>query len=154
MPSSELWTNSQRTAWGYVGMAFDDGLRQTEALRAYREGGGHIRTADWGELWHRQANAESNWGRLYTFNKNDVIPESMYEQVGIDYRAKYNVVFKANIRQEDGSILHDQFRTIRSNVRLTLGEIYDSIDDTLRSYSGEYGIANVEVSGLRFYTPG
>ncbi len=153
MATGELWTSSQRQAWGYVTQAFNEGLNQTQALTAYRAGGGAIRTAYWGELWHRQQEGESNWSTLYQYKRNDVIPESMYEPVGIDYRSQYNVVYKANIRLEDGSILHDQYRTIRSNVRLTMGEIQDAINETLRAYAGDYGVENVQVSDMKFYSP-
>lgn len=154
MPVSDLWTSSQREAWGYIQLGYDQGMRQTEALKAYRAGGGAIRTASWSELWHRYDEGSNTWNTLYQYGMNDVIPESMYEPVGVDYRSKYNIVFKSNIRMDDGSILHDQYRTIRSNYRMSLSEIYGEIEDTLSVYAGEYGVSYTSVSDIKFYSRG
>ena len=135
-------------------MAYDDGFKSTASLYAYRAGGGHIRTTDWIEIWHRRDEGSQAWGNLMAYKNSDTIPESMYQRVGIDYRSKYNVVFGGNVRMEDGSILHNQYRTIRSNVRLTLGEIKADINETLTTYAGEYGIENISITSLQFYSPG
>jgi hypothetical protein len=153
MARSDFWTDSQRNAWAWVTSGEAQGMTQTQALRAYREAGGHIRTQDWGELWHRKEEASATWETLRYYKPEDTIPESMYQEVGLNYRDKYNIVFRANIRMEDGSILHGEYRTIRSNVRLTLGEIKQAIEDSLRAYAGDYGIDVFSVSDLQFYTP-
>ena len=154
MARSDLWSGSQREAWGYIQSAYDQGLRQTEALKAYRSGGGAIRSSSWSELWHRYDEGGQSWDTLYQYKTSDVIPESMYEPVGLNFRSKYNITYKTNIKMDDGTILHDQYRTIRSNYRLSLGEIYEEIQETLGAYANDYGLSYTTVTDIKFYTRG
>lgn len=152
MPTKDLWTSSQRQAWGYVSSAYEQGMTQTTALKAYREAGGSIRTQYWGELWNRWSEGKDTWSRIIAFQPEDTIPESMYVQTDLNYRSPYNVTVKSNIRQEDGSILLDQYRTLRYDHKPTLGEILTDTEYMLHAYAGDYGIEHVRITDMQFFS--
>jgi hypothetical protein len=151
MPDT-LWTNSQKNAWDYVRSATNEGLRQTEALEAYRSGGGAIRTSSWGELWHRYNEGAETWGKISLLKTSDTVPESYFTETDINYRSKYTMQFQANIRTEDGTIVHDIYRNVGSNRRLTLKEWLDAISETVKEDLSSPGVDVIEVKAMDFYT--
>lgn len=151
---NDFFTPSQRTAWEYVESAAREGLSQTEALREYRAAGGAIRTSSWGELWHRQEEGAGVWGTLYLYKDKDTLPVSMYEEVGINYKGKYALNVKMNVRLEDGSILHDVYRTLSSDQRLTLGEWKDAINDTMSEDPSVFTTEVLQITEMEFFQRG
>ncbi|MDD3427575.1 MAG: hypothetical protein PHR42_01395 [Caldisericia bacterium] len=76
----------------------------------------------------------------------------MYVQTDLNYRSPYNVTVKSNIRQEDGSILPDQYRTLRYDHKPTLGEILTDTEYMLHAYAGDYGIEHVRITDMQFFS--
>lgn len=149
MPTGDFWTDSQRQAWQYVGAAYDQGLNQTEALRAYRQGGGAIRTSSWSELWHRYEGGTDGWSSIYQYGSNDLLPASVFTQVDIRYRERYTMRFKATVRDQLGNIVHDVFRQVSSDRLLTVHDwqqgAYESLlEDISQGVSDVIGIEDVE----------
>ncbi len=122
MATDDFWSPSQRQAWQYVTSAYDQGMTQTEALRQYRQGGGAIRTQSWGELWHRYDTGSDGWGSIYQYGSTDVLPASVFTQVGIRYRERYTMQFTATVRDEMGNVVHSVYRQVSSDRLLTVGE--------------------------------
>lgn len=131
MSTPNYWTPSQKQAWDYVVNANSRGLKQTEALTAYRAGGGSIRTSDFSEIWHRYGDASEAWSTIYQYKTTDTIPESTYLDTTVNYSDKYTVVFKANVRDEQGTIIHDVFRQASFSNRPTLGEINSAMNNMM-----------------------
>lgn len=127
----DLWTESQRKAWGAVQSGYTRGLSQTEALREYRAGGGHIRSSSWSELWHRHEESAERWNLLYQLKGDDEIPESFYEPTGIKFKEKYVMQFTADIRTGTGEILHNIHRQVESATRLTFSEWTEAAIESL-----------------------
>ena len=147
-----LWSDSQKRAWDYVRSAANEGLRQTESLSAYRAGGGAIRTQLWGELWHRYNEGAETWGKIGLLKTSDTVPESYFTSTDINYRNKYTMQFQVNIRAPDGSIIHDMYRNVGSNRRLTLSEWIQAIEETVVEDMSEPGVNVIEVKSMEFYT--
>ncbi len=152
--SNNFFTGSQRLAWEYVESANRQGMGQVAALRAYRAGGGSIRTSLWGELWHRTEEASGTFGTLYLYKDKDTLPLSMFEEVGINYKGKYALNVKMSVRLEDGSILHDVYRTISSDQRLTLGEWKTAISDTMNEDPSVFTTEVLQITEMEFFQRG
>jgi hypothetical protein len=151
MPTNELWTDAQRRAWDYVKAGENSGLAQTEALAMYRSGGGKIRTADWGELWHRYDEGVAQWDRLYQFKSSDTVPAGLFTEVGINYAERYTMTFTSSVRDEFGNIVHNVQRQVSSNRLLTLGEWQSEAAQLLYDDPSQ-GVAEVnEITDVQFY---
>ena len=148
---TELWTNAQRQAWDYVKAGQGQDLGQTAALREYRAGGGEIRTADWGELWHRYDEGAAQWDRLYQFGSSDTVPASLFNVVDINYAQRYTMTFKATIRDPDGQIVHDVYRQVESDTRLTVAQWQDAAAQTLLDDPSQYSEAVLEIGEIEFF---
>jgi hypothetical protein len=151
MPQSDLFTPAQIRAWDYIDNAYGRDMLQTEALSAYRSGGGQIRTVDWGELWHRFGEAKAAWGTIVQYKNNDTIPESAYSDTNTKYRNPYTVVYKANVRDDEGNILHDIYRQIGFDTRPTLGEINTAMEENLLAEVYNSFTEIYQTTGLEFY---
>jgi hypothetical protein len=152
MPDGELWTDAQRQAWEYVKAGYNDALTQSEALAMYRSGEGHIRTADWGELWHRYSEGSEVWDTLHYYKTEDTLPESFYMETNIHYRNQYNVSVKVNVTDLEGNKIHDVYRIIGSNERLTLGEWNNAITQALLD-DPSIMVENIdEIGDMEFYS--
>lgn len=103
----------------------------TGALSDYRAGGGAIRTADWLELWHRYSDAAQTWDTLYQYKPGDVVPESLFAQVDVNYQSKYVMTYTTTVRDEFGNLIHDVQRQVESDRRLTLQEWTDAATENL-----------------------
>jgi hypothetical protein len=148
---SDLWTDAQRQAWDYVKAGQGQDLTQTAALTAYREGGGSIRTADWGELWHRYDEGAAQWDRLYQFKANDVVPSSLFNVVDINYAQRYTMTFKATIRDEQGNIVHNVYRQVESDTRQTLAQWQSQAGEALLSDPSQYAMEVIDLSDIEFF---
>lgn len=151
MPLADLWTNAQRFAWDYVKSGFDNDYTQSGALKEFRAGGGKIRTSDWGELWHRYDEAAASWERLYQFGQNDVVPESLFAEVNINYQQKYIMTFKADIRTPKGSIVHDIYRQVESDRKMTLGEWQQAALELIIEDPTSQGTEILEMRDVEFF---
>ncbi len=151
MAKGDLWTSSQRQAWDYVKAAEGSGLNQSEALREYRAGGGAIRTSDWGMLWHRYDEGAAQWDRLYQFRSNDTVPESLFNPVNINYAEKYVMTFKATVRDENGNLVHDVYRQVESNERLTLAQWQSAATEALLEDPSQFSTGVVDLAELEFW---
>ena len=152
MPTiQDLWTPSQHKAWDYVKAGQGADLTQSAALNAYRAGGGSIRTSDWGQLWHRYDEGVAQWDRLYQFGSSDVIPESLFNMVDINYAQRYTMTFKATIRDPDGQIVHDVYRQVESDTRLTVAQWQDAAAQTLLDDPSQYSEAVLEIGEIEFF---
>lgn len=151
MPGANLWTRSQREAWSYVKGAANSGLRQVEALREYREGGGSIRTSSWGELWDRYQSGAAEWDRLYQFNNEDTIPRSMFSEVNIQYADRYTMTFKTTVRNIDGEITHDIYRQVSSDRLLTMGQWQQAAVETMYDDPSVPTMEVLEIGEVEFY---
>lgn len=152
--SEELWTGSQRKAWGYVVNSFDEGLSQTEALKQYRNGGGSIATSSWGELWGRVNEGSTNWSNLYQYGGSDVVDESMYVQTGINFKENYVMQFTVNIRRPDGSIGHDVNRQVESNNRLTVDQWISSANESMSEDLSDPAVSVTAIKDIKFFKKG
>lgn len=146
-----LWTNAQRQAWDYVKSAHGEDLNQTNALSSYRAGGGAIRTSDWGEIWHRYDEGVAQWDRLYQFKNNDLIPESLFNVVDINYSQRYVMTFKATVRDEAGNIVHNVYRQVEADQKQTLGEWQAQANDALLNDPSVYTSAVIDISNVEFW---
>lgn len=151
MPSSDFFTPSQRRAWNYVQSGYNRGLGEVQALKEYRSGGGKIRTSSWVELWNRNSESADKWTGLYMLKDSDTVPTSFYEPTGVNYRNKYALNVKLNVRQEDGSILHDIYRTLSTNSRLTLGEWKSAINEAMKEDPSSYSTEVLQITSMEFY---
>lgn len=151
MPISDLWTGAQRFAWEFVKAAYNDDYNMSAALREFRSGGGHIRTGDWSELWHRYTDAAATWERLYQFGDQDVVPESMHAIVNINYQQPYVMTFKADIRTPDGKILHDVNRQVESDRRMTMAEWQQGALELIMEDPSTPGTQILEMREVEFY---
>ena len=150
--TSELWTKSQKQAWGYVKGGYNAGMTQTESLQMYREGGGHISTSNWGELWHRAKEGAQQWENLYQLKSSDVVPESMYTQVDINYQERYVMTFQVSIRQDTGEILHNIHRQVESSVRLTLEEWTNAARESMYEDLSSPASNVLSIEDIQFFT--
>ena len=149
MGANNLWTNAQRQAWDYVKAGEGSGMTLTGALSDYRAGGGAIRTADWLELWHRYGDAAQTWDTLYQYKPGDVVPESLFAQVDVNYQSKYVMTYTTTVRDEFGNLVHDVQRQVESDRRLTLQEWTDAarqnlFEDMSIPTQEVYQVTNVE----------
>ena len=151
MADGDLWTKSQRQAWGFVQSAYDEGLSTTDSLSAYRAGGGKIRTSDWVTLWHREDEGSKAWDTLYQYGTGDTVPESMFERVDVNYKNKYTVSFSADVRREDGTIIHNMYRQVSSDERHTVGEYLDAIQESLSDDPSVFIEESIRITDIRFY---
>jgi hypothetical protein len=152
MPDNpELWTDAQRQAWDYVKSAHGEDLSQTAALNEYRAGGGAIRTTDWGEIWHRYDEGASQWDRLYQFKSNDVVPESLFNVVDINYSQRYTMTFRASVRDEEGNIIRDVYRQVESDTRQTIGEWQSAAAQALLEDPSVYATEVLTIEDIEFF---
>lgn len=117
------WSDSQKQAWSFVEYAQGEGYNQTEALRQYRAGGGHIRTADWGQLWNVYDTGYDQWSEVYGLAGNDLVPADAFTDVDINYRDRYTYRFRGTIKDEYGNIQTGIYRQFSSDRRLTVTEV-------------------------------
>ncbi len=151
---NDFFTPSQRLAWEYVESASRQGMKQVEALRAFRSGGGAIRTSFWNELWHRAEEGAGVWSTMYLYKDKDTLPASMYEPVGVNYKGKYALNVKMNVRLEDGTILHQVYRTLSSDKRLTLGEWKQAIADSMEDDPSVFTTEILQITDMEFFQKG
>jgi hypothetical protein len=116
-----------------VKSAISEGLRQTEALLAYREGGGAIRTSLWGDLWKRYQSGVETWDAFYTLKGSDSIPESFFVETDINYKNTYNYAYRVEGIDIDGNIRSSKYGTITSNRRLTVTQLSNAITEDMES---------------------
>ena len=150
--SRETWTDAQKIAWDYIKSAYDEGLNQTESLREFREGGGHIRTADWGELWGLYDKGISEWETFRYYRETDTLPESIFTPTDINYTHTYNVFYRATVRDMEGNVVSDVRRLVGSDRRLTVGEWQQAIKESLQTDPSVMVEEVEEVADLEFYT--
>jgi len=146
-----LWTDAQRQAWDYVKSAHGEDLGQTSALASYRAGGGSIRTSDWGEIWHRYDEGAAQWDRLYQFKNTDIIPESLFNVVDINYSQRYVMTFKATVRDEAGNIVHDVYRQVEADQKQTLAEWQSQANQALLDDPSVYTSAVLDIGEVEFW---
>lgn len=147
----DLWTPAQRQAWDYVKSGQGEDMTQTGALQAYRAGGGHIRTQDWGTLWHRYDEGVAQWDRLYQFKAGDVVPESLFTVVDINYAQRYTMTFKASIRDESGNIVHSVYRQVESDRLMTMAQWQASAAETLLEDPSQYSTELISLEDVQFF---
>jgi hypothetical protein len=147
----DLWTPAQRQAWEYVKSAQGEDMSQTAALNEYRAGGGAIRTSDWGEIWHRYDEGAAQWDKLYQFGSQDTVPESLFNVVDINYAQRYTMTFRASVRDEEGNIIHDVYRQVESDRRLTLSEWQDAAGQALLDDPSVYTSEVLTLEDIEFW---
>jgi len=152
MPIGEIWTQSQRMAWQYVRDSWLQGLSATEALEAYRAGGGEIRTSWWYELYHRAESAAETWEKVAYLKPEDTVPESYFEPVDINFSKRYVINFSIRGVTETGEVVTEMYRYAQSNKRLTWGEWLNTINEAITKDPTKPGIVKYELRDLAFYT--
>lgn len=153
MASGDFWSGSQREAWGYVQSFVEQGYNQSQALKAYREGGGAIRTQLWGDLWHRFNEGQDQWGSLYQYKTSDTLSESLFTPTDVNYRNKYNVTYRADITDSEGNVTYGKWFTVSSNRRVTLGELNDAMKEIAIEYPGYEEGKATNIRSIHFYSP-
>jgi hypothetical protein len=138
-------------AWEYVNAAQRYGLRSSEALDAYKAGGGEIRRQWWFDLWHKAESASEEWGKIRYLSPSDTVPESMHDRVDINFSRKYVLNFSASATNAEGQRVPELYRYVESDRRLTWGEWQNAITQTLQSDPSFRGIVKYMLRDLKFY---
>lgn len=128
MPQSLVWTKAQLTAWEYIESAITQGYKASQALESYRESGGKIRTQDYYIAWNRLKTSANEWTRLSYLSDGDTLPDKLFSPSPMKYANDFVVSFKANIVDAFTGQSKSVYRQIGFNTRLTVGEMYDTMD--------------------------
>jgi len=147
------WTQSMVEAWQWAVSSLEQGMTVAEGLASYRAGGGHIATTDWNYIRARAREAASMAEEAQGIIPTEILPESVYTVVDIDYGQKYVAV--AEIQYTDAQTGEEVKRhiTVESDLALTMEDWQDAIYETGSIYGVEGGYAGIEITSLRFYSP-
>lgn len=147
--------DSVRRAWDYILSALEQGLRPTEALRQYREGGGKIRTQDWYRAYHTVDEYSDTWDLLSRYRDFEQLPEDFFAPAPRYYRKQYVVVVDVGLRYTSTRVYERTYRNIEFNYRPSISEINIALDEMGRTgtdiqneWTSEY------IYGYKFYTRG
>ena len=140
-------------AWQWAVSSLEQGMTVAEGLAGYRAGGGHIATTDWNYLRARAREAAFTSEEVETAVPSEIIPESAYTVVDIDYGQKYVAI--AEIRYTDAQTGNRVKRhiTLESDISLTMDDWVEEIYEAGSVYGVEGGYAGINISSLRFYSP-
>lgn len=150
MPTSGLWSDSQRQAWSYVKEGAESGLNATEALKEYRAGGGSIRNDSWYELYRDYKAGGERWDTVGYMQPGDHIPESMYVITDLNYQQKY--IANVGVHYVDGNgVAGTQYITIESNERHTVSGITAAVADIMGHYETDEVESYGSISEMEFF---
>jgi len=123
------WTSAMRQAYVYVRQGYQLELSGAETLRQYRAGGGAIRTQDFYALRRGVVDAAINAEMIQRLPGDMSPPPDWLPEVDFDFQRKYVMRVKANVMDMGGIVLTDVWRTIESDVNLSIDEWLGEYDD-------------------------
>jgi len=123
------WTSAMRQAYVFVRQSHALELSGAEALRQFRAGGGHIRTQDWYTLRRGAEDAATSAEIIKRLPGDMSPPLDWLPEVDFAFQRKYVMRVKANVMDAGGIVLTDVWRTIESDVNLSIDEWMDEYDD-------------------------
>jgi len=86
------WTGAMMNAWQWARRAVNEGLSGAAGLRAFREGGGSIRTQDWYSLMHWAQEASMAPEEEEEYMSDVSLPQSVYPPTPFDLREPYKMI--------------------------------------------------------------
>ena len=101
MPEGQRWSPAMHNAWQYALRAVNEELSGAAGLRAFRAGGGSIRTQDWYALTRWSNEAYSKAEQAEDFWRAIELPESVYAPTPWRLESEYKMT--AQVRYYDTS---------------------------------------------------
>jgi len=147
------WSPSMMQAWPWAVSSLEQGLTVAQGLAEYRAGGGHIATTDWNYLRARAREAAVSSEQADQFPFTEILPESIYTHVDIDYGQKYVAIADVSYRDPVTGETVTRSVTVESDYSLSMDDWTDAIVETSLTYGVEGGFAGVSVDRVWFYTP-
>jgi len=140
-------------AWDWAVSSLERGLTVAQGVAEYRAGGGHIATSDWNYLRARAREAAATSEEAETLPFTDILPESVYSHVDIDYGQKYVGVATVSYRDATTGETVKRHVTVESDYSLSMDAWTDNIVEATVGYNVEGGFAGVSVDRVTFYSP-
>lgn len=86
------WTNAMMQAWQWAQRAVNEGLSGAAGLRAFREGGGSIRTQDWYRLVRWAGETSMTPSEEAEYMPEVSLPQSVYAPTPFNIREPYKMI--------------------------------------------------------------
>lgn len=116
------WSRSQKLAFPYIQLGVKQGLTASEALSQYRDGGGAIRDSSWYSLFKQEFAQYGVRENVFKIPMTYTVPETMFDPVDLDYRAKYVMNMKVSGYSSELNTRIVKWVTVESNELLTKSE--------------------------------
>ena len=149
-----MFTEAQKRAWDYMRSAVETGLKASEALYQYREGGGAIRTQDWYRAYNTYKEYGDVWERISRYSPTETIPDDFWQPAPRNFQRNYVVEVEIAKRNTFTGELERTFRYIESDYRISQSEIQDAIEELGVSYIEEERWTAEYIYGYKFYQSG
>lgn len=146
------WTDAMRQAWPWAQRAVSEGLSGAAGLRAFRSGGGHIRTVDWYNLMRWAQDAVMETEEETSYMADVPLPQSAYAKTPFDIREPYKMVAEVQfINPQTGE--RDKIVVSCLDVETKSLAMWDAhLDVVLSNYGLSLESETVEVTGRWFYS--
>jgi len=146
----QRWTVAMRESWQYALEAVETGLSGSAALRAFREGGGAIRTQDWYQLYRWAGDVMRSTEQADLYPRHRDLPESVFVPTDIDYREEYIVV--AEVRWYDPATGRYVTRHVsaQDEYHKPVMDWISHLDVTLSRYGKSFADADVSLGRMWF----
>jgi len=144
------WTVAMRESWQYALEAAEMGLSGSAALRAFREGGGSIRTQDWYQLhrWAGEVIRSGEEAELYPRYRD--LPESVFVSTDIDYREEFVVTAEVSWTDPATGRRVRRHITALDEYHKSLNDWISHLDVTLSRYGKSFADADVSLGRMWF----
>jgi len=142
------WTEGMLGAWNYAREAVERGMSGNASLKEFRAGGGHVRTQDWYTLYRGAEDAGYQAEIAARLPQTYTVPGGAFWEVDVKYTSKYQMHYGANTVTDEGEVITDIWRTVQSDIPLTMTEWRALAVKNLRLDKSIPGIQEVEITGI------
>ena len=137
MPAEPRWSPAMHTSWQYALRAVNDELSGAAGLRAFRAGGGAIRTQDWYQLTRWANDAYDRAEVAEDFWRGMPLPEGVYTPTTWELREEYKMTAEVRYFNTATQRYERHWYSVADNNTTSREQWMASLDQKLKRY-GEY----------------
>jgi hypothetical protein len=130
--------------------AIREGISGTEALSQYREGGGHIATSYWFDVYRELKNADTGADLITTLPDDYYLPRESAAIEDINYASKYVLQVEVAATDIDGNVYPSLHRYVESDSEMTWGDWQGAVKEALMNDPSIPDITEVEIRDFTY----
>ena len=151
MPLEGRWSPAMHNSWQYALRAVNEELSGAAGLRAFRAGGGSIRTQDWyqltrwaGEAYNKAEAAEDFWRAIE-------LPESVYAATPFELREEYKMAAEVRFWNRDTKKYERHWYSVADNQSKSRELWMSALNIAMERYGEFMDLSTVTVTRTMFW---